>query len=174
MIGVLYYDVFDDYARADEYLSRVLDLVKGMKGNLHSYDWYKLTIKYKQTIRDKFIQKEREEDLQKKKQYLKKLKVVIDHMADLSNLTALTEYVLDKHPPKHISNADVAALKENVLTLLKSGTKTDKRKVVLKLNARYHPDKVDASVHGMKWKVLCEEITKNVNRLYETNVKDIH
>ena len=32
----------------------------------------------------------------------------------------------------------------------------------------YHPDKVDVKEHGMKWKVLCEEIEKILTRKYES------
>ena len=32
----------------------------------------------------------------------------------------------------------------------------------------YHPDKVDVEEHGMKWKVLVEEIEKVLTRKYES------
>ena len=37
------------------------------------------------------------------------------------------------------------------------------RKAFIKLAAYYHLDKVGISIHGEKYKVLCEEIAKQVN-----------
>ena len=40
------------------------------------------------------------------------------------------------------------------------------KKVYIKLSMYYHPDKVDTTVHGRKYQVLCEEIAKVVNARY--------
>lgn len=49
---------------------------------------------------------------------------------------------------------------------MESGTKEFK-KLLLKALAVFHPDKVDEKDHGMKWKVLSEEITKMITSYYE-------
>jgi len=41
------------------------------------------------------------------------------------------------------------------------------KKRLQKAILHYHPDKQDEKEHGMKWKVLCEEITKLFTRRYE-------
>ena len=43
----------------------------------------------------------------------------------------------------------------------------DYKKLLTKALGVYHPDKVDEKVYGMKWKVLCEEITKMLTFHYE-------
>ena len=42
------------------------------------------------------------------------------------------------------------------------------KKALLTAIHHYHPDKQDKEKHGMKWAVLCEEITKLLNAHYET------
>ena len=41
-----------------------------------------------------------------------------------------------------------------------------KKRAYYMLCSYYHPDKIDASQHGMKYKVLCEEISKRVNERF--------
>ena len=42
-------------------------------------------------------------------------------------------------------------------------TKKAKKKAITKVSMYYHPDKVDAAVHGQRFKKLCEEITKRLS-----------
>ena len=39
----------------------------------------------------------------------------------------------------------------------------NERKVCILLSALYHPDEVKEEEHGLKYKVLCEEIVKHIN-----------
>lgn len=41
------------------------------------------------------------------------------------------------------------------------------KKLYCKAIVHYHPDKVDVEKHGLKWKVLSEEITKLLTQHYE-------
>ena len=50
---------------------------------------------------------------------------------------------------------------------LKAMSKKELKKIFQKAVLHYHPDKQDAEVHGMKWKVFCDEITKTLTRVYE-------
>ena len=38
------------------------------------------------------------------------------------------------------------------------------KKACIMLSALYHPDKVNVETHGEKYKVLCEEISKKINK----------
>ena len=40
------------------------------------------------------------------------------------------------------------------------------KRAFAKLLGYYHPDKVDTSIHGEKYRVLCEEIAKRVSARY--------
>ena len=67
-------------------------------------------------------------------------------------LESFVDFLFEEFPPKHKKRA----VKPEVLG-------GDYNKVLITLSAFYHPDKVDAEVHGMKYKVLCEEIVKVIN-----------
>ena len=56
-------------------------------------------------------------------------------------------------PPQHKENCKVLVIDQ----------RNTKKKVYIRLCTYYHPDKVDSSIHGEKYKVLCEEISKRVN-----------
>lgn len=45
--------------------------------------------------------------------------------------------------------------------------RTRLKKTLLTAIQHYHPDKQDVETHGRKWAVLCEEITKTLNKRYE-------
>ena len=44
----------------------------------------------------------------------------------------------------------------------------EKKKVLQKAVLHYHPDKINVEKDGRKWQVLCEEITKEFTRKYES------
>ena len=69
---------------------------------------------------------------------------------------AFVDFLFDKFPPVHKENCEKPDTSE--------GCK--QKKTCLKLSSYYHPDKVDVSIHGEKYKVLCAEITKNINTRY--------
>ena len=41
------------------------------------------------------------------------------------------------------------------------------KKLFQKAVINYHPDKQDEEKYGIKWKILCEEITKYLSAFYE-------
>lgn len=69
-------------------------------------------------------------------------------------------HVIQKLPPKR----DLKLPKKSEL---KKASRKELKKLFLKAVACYHPDKQDIDVHGKKWRVLCQEITKSFTCLYE-------
>ena len=62
-------------------------------------------------------------------------------------------FVFTQLPPKHKSNCKMPVLQ-------------DKKKAFFRLASFYHPDKVDQTVWGAEYKMLCEEISKRFNSRY--------
>ena len=69
------------------------------------------------------------------------------------------KFIYEKYPPKHKSDAKLAEFD--------CDDDKELKKVFQKASIHYHPDKIDVEEHGKKYKVLCEEIGKCVNRMYE-------
>ena len=78
--------------------------------------------------------------------------------AERLNNEDFIDFLFSKFPPKHHSNPKKPEVRSQNLAALK--------KAYCKMSGYYHPDKVDASIHGEKHKVLCEEIAKRVNSRY--------
>ena len=68
------------------------------------------------------------------------------------------DFLFSKFPPKHHSNPKKPEVQSHSPSKLK--------RALAKLLGYYHPDKVDTSIHGEKYKVLCEEIAKRVSARY--------
>ena len=81
-------------------------------------------------------------------------------------LDEFVNFLFENFPPKHKKNAkkpDVASMHDPA----------KKKKVYITLCSYYHPDKIDESKFGLKYKVMCEEVAKVVNEQYGTNMKGI-
>jgi hypothetical protein len=68
-------------------------------------------------------------------------------------------YVYKTYPPLNP--------KHKLGAIPKKPSPKDINKLLQKAVIHYHPDRVDAEVHGMKVKMLMEEITKYLTQLYE-------
>merc|ERR1712076_345492 len=78
----------------------------------------------------------------------------LEGAANLSH-TEFLNYVFEEFPPLH---------KENRKKPQTNGSSREPmQKAFVKLSWYYHPDSVDESIHGEKYKVLCGEITKVIN-----------
>ena len=66
------------------------------------------------------------------------------------------DFLFSTFPPKHKENCRKPEISE----------RSPKKKAYIRLCTYYHPDKVDTSVHGLKYQVLCEEISKRVNERF--------
>lgn len=69
-------------------------------------------------------------------------------------------HVIENIPPKRKFSLPS---KEKVLQM----SQGDLKKIFQKAVVVYHPDKQDVEEYGMKWKVLCAEITKVFTNIYE-------
>ena len=83
---------------------------------------------------------------------------MLDRTADMS-FQELIDFLFKTFPPKHRDNAK----KPEVKDLNNAG---QKKRAYYLLSSYYHPDKVDANKYGMKYKILCEEISKRINAKY--------
>ena len=83
---------------------------------------------------------------------------LLDKMEKLS-LPEFIEFLFKNFPPNHKQNAKKPEMKD-------PSNATQKKRAYYVLCSYYHPDKVDSSEHGLKYKVLCEEISKRVNQWF--------
>ena len=92
------------------------------------------------------------------KSIIKELEKELNQLREASKLSfrPFVDFLFDKFPPVHKENCEKPDTSE--------GCK--QKKTCLKVSSYYHPDKVDVSIHGEKYKVLCAEITKNINTRY--------
>mmetsp|Transcript_21184 Transcript_21184/g.58808 ORF Transcript_21184/g.58808 Transcript_21184/m.58808 type:complete len:460 (-) Transcript_21184:299-1678(-) len=66
---------------------------------------------------------------------------------------AFIEYIYTNHPPKDPSK--------------KLNTKLDVKKQMQKALSHYHPDKQNMLEHGPEWCLICEEVCKEITRMYK-------
>ncbi len=97
--------------------------------------------------------------LQELKPDLKKLEEA--NSTYCGNDTGFIQHIYKTFPPKNKHHKLPAAAK------LEAMDRLEVKKVLQKAVLHYHPDKVDAEKHGIKWKLLCEDITKQFTRRYE-------
>ena len=74
----------------------------------------------------------------------------------MMSLPELIEFLYNNFPVKHRKNVKRPELKD-------PSNRVEKRRVCNILASLYHPDKIQVNEHGLKYKVLCEEITKVIN-----------
>ena len=107
------------------------------------------------------MEKEEEDERKSKDQFLKELVLelkMLDSVAEMS-FQELIEFLFENFPPNHKENAKKPEVKD-------PNNPGEKRRAYFILSSHYHPDKVDANKFGMKYKVLCEEISKRINQKY--------
>ncbi|KAL9988513.1 hypothetical protein ACROYT_G002967 [Oculina patagonica] len=167
-LGVVYDKVLKLTQRAKTYFNHTLQLVESMKPRVFtSHDWYKECIATLQRYQEEVRQRDEEEKRKVREKYLGELsKELEDIKENNTSAIALIKHVYNTYPPKtpsweKPSDDDMAKWDS-----LECGTKEFK-KVLVKALAVFHPDKVDEKEHGMKWKVLSEEITKMITSYYE-------
>ena len=74
----------------------------------------------------------------------------------MMSFSELIEFLYNNFPVKHKKNCKRPELKD-------PSNRVEKRRVCFILASLYHPDKIQVNEHGLKYKVLCEEITKVIN-----------
>ena len=126
--------------------------------------WYKLATETLQRYQAESINIEDEAiRTAERAMYIEELAKELKDIEDAdrgSSPSGLLRYLYVAYPPKGLE-----------CTLESTGLLTEQcnmKKVLLKAIQHYHPDKQDEEAHGRKWKILCEEITKRLNKYYET------
>lgn len=167
-LGVVYDKVLKLTVRAKAYFNHTLQLVESMKPRVFtSHDWYKECITTLQRYQEEVRQRDEEEKRKVREKYLKELS---EELADIkkhnTGSIALIKHVYSKYPPKSSSWEKPSDDDMAKWDSLEKGTK-EYKKLLVKALAVFHPDKVNEKEHGMKWKVLSEEITKMITHYYE-------
>ena len=122
-------------------------------------EWFKVCSSSLQRLQLESMHRDDEAHQAERQKYLDELKSELKELQlENKGLACLLRFVYKKFPPKNpqhrLDEADLAD--------------SSKRKhVLLKAIQHYHPDKQNRDDHGTKWVVLCEEITKFLNRRYE-------
>ena len=116
--------------------------------------WYKEATELLEFMKHK-------DDGKSKAEIVESLSAEIKMLDDAANLSLreLIDFLFKNFPPKHKQNPKKPELKE-------SSDARQKKKAYYVLSSYYHPDKVDTKQHGLKYKVLCEEIAKRINQRF--------
>lgn len=120
-------------------------------------EWYKeCATGLAEIQKDSVLEEEKRKDEERQKiiKLLKKeLEELNQHTQDSNKLL---KFVYKRFPPKN---------PEHVLA---EGYENKMKKSLCKAIQHYHPDKINVKEYGIKWKVLCEEITKRLTNKYES------
>ena len=140
----------------------VLDIALS-QGYTREKSYQEAQARYKDLRRkeDQKVEEEEEEERKSRDQFMKELLPelkMLDSAAGQS-FQEMIEFLFKNFPPKHREKAKKPEVKD-------PNNAGEKRRAYFILCTNYHPDKVDASKYGMKWKVLCDEITKRINQVY--------
>lgn len=168
-LGVVYDKVLKLTHRAKDYFNHTMQLVESMKPRVFtSCDWYKECVTTLQRYQEEVRQRDEEEERKVRAKYLEELKEELEDIKkNNTSAVALIKHVYTSYPPKSSSWEKPADNEMTKWDSLERGTK-DYKKLLVKALAVFHPDKVDDKEHGMKWKVLSEEITKMITNYYES------
>ncbi|KAH3716913.1 hypothetical protein DPMN_059646 [Dreissena polymorpha] len=178
-IGRVYDRVLKLKQRAKDYYKLAVELAHAMSPRtfvregriilvtkLHKYsipDWYIEATQVLAKYQSETVQAEETRQNIEKAEILKELTGEMKQLKELENKdnTEFLTFIYKTFPPK----------KENQCLVLPTSKDDDWRNKMKKSMQtaviHYHPDSVDEKMHGKKWKVLCEEITKCCTRRYE-------
>ena len=165
-IGILYHKVLMQKNKAKEVLMKVLLLAQSLQPrNLSGEKWFRdassIISEYQKEQKQK-EEKEWEESRKKHLDNLKpKLKTLKENMDKLS-IQKILVWLYTDHAPTHgvkKFEVDIAQISKAPGDALK--------KLLAKAIVYYHPDKIDTEVHGVEYKVWCEEIVKYLTSKYE-------
>jgi hypothetical protein len=160
-IGCLLYTVLKNEERANELLNLSINLGMSLHPkNVHNERWYRKAYKFLEEIRQNKLKREHEENKKAREQFFDEIKPDVDKFKPYEDKgwEEFVKYVLKTHPPTAIGEF-------NIETEL---SKEDKKanKILVKVIAFYHPDKVLNT--EQKKKILFEEICKVLNNFYST------
>jgi len=170
-IARVYLKVFKDgvhKTRAKEYLKEVLDLSGTLERNMYTFTWFTDASQMLQDLQDEVRKVEEEKWNNHRKIYLEQLKVELKKNGEKNSATHIDyiKFVLAEFPPKHRPETEWTKYKTGVKDPVCGDSMTEMKKTMMKLVTIYHPDRVQADVHGEKYLVLCEELTKSLTYRY--------
>jgi hypothetical protein len=166
-LGMVYKDVLKINSAAKSSFSRCMELAKTlMPRNLHGIPWFDKAAAALEAYQAENAHR-CDADAQKEKQpFLNELKPELNAFKDKADegAAALLEHIYRAHPPVTGDVRDASA---------------DLKKQVLNAIRHYHPDRASKtrstdtrSAHeAKKWAVLCEEITKELNGIWDKQFK---
>ena len=163
-LGKVYHEVLKQKTRAKEMFMLVVHLGSTLQPrNLSQEEWYRYSTTILAEYQLKEQQKEEEEWQNSRQRYLDKMQVKLNELQVKSVMSAqkFLVWLYKTHPPQHTKTFDVN-LKE-----IEKATAEQCNKLLAKAIVFYHPDKIDAKVFGMEYKVFSEEITKYLTSKYE-------
>ena len=167
-LGVVYDKVLKITGRAKAYFTKCLELVEALKPRTFFLDkWYKDCTATLKRYQDEARARDEEERQKSRAKFIEDL---ADELKDLkdhnSGAISFIKHLYVNYPPKISSwvKPGEEDMKKWDSLVIRS---KEYKKLVLKVLAFYHPDKVDEKEHGKKWKILCEEITKMLNLHFE-------
>ncbi|XP_052246457.1 uncharacterized protein LOC127855118 [Dreissena polymorpha] len=163
-IGRVYDRVLKLKQRAKDYYKLAVELAHAMSPRTFvREDWYIEATQVLAKYQSETVQAEETRQNIEKAEILKELTGEMKQLKELENKdnTEFLTFIYKTFPPK----------KENQCLVLPTSKDDDWRNKMKKSMQtaviHYHPDSVDEKMHGKKWKVLCEEITKCCTRRYE-------
>ena len=174
-LGVVYDKVLKLTLRAKQYFTHSFELAESLKPRIFtSLEWYKDCTAALKRYQDEARRRDEQERQKVRASFLEALSEELDDLrAHKLEAIPLIKHLYTKYPPKITTWKKPSDEEIKKWGSVESESK-DYKKILLKALSVYHPDKVDENLYGMKWKVLCEEITKMLNFHYERtkNISD--
>ena len=166
MEGKIYQNLLFNENKARNCYREVMDIALAQGYVLET--WFLEAQDLYQHLRVKLDKVDEEKVQNSRAEIMEKLKPEMEKLAEAKNmlLDEFVNFLFENFPPKHKKNAKKPSV-ENMHDPAK------KKKIYITLCSYYHPDKIDESKFGLKYKVMCEEVAKVVNERYGANVKGI-
>lgn len=154
--------------KAKTFYMRVMHLTEAAKPKVFTSDqWYKDCVASLKVMQDEAREQDGEAQEEIKKRLRKEMEKELNDIEAAKTTggpTELLRHIYSKHPPKN-KPFKLADLKE--LDGWDDKSKSEKKKILLKAMADYHPDKNPKDKHGEKWHFLAQEITKSITSFHE-------
>lgn len=146
-IGRVYSKVLNLPTHSQIFFKRCIDLALTMRPRvLYDKDWYQLAEESLRKYQEERVRRDDREDSQRKAGIRAEIKDELEKLEEIAKISDLQEFsdaLLKAFPPKR----DMGKSTKRMYSLL----------------ICYSPDKQESEVHGERWTVLCEEITKKLN-----------
>ena len=160
--GKIYQELLEKEVKARNCYKEVIDIAL-CQGYINEKSYEEGQALYKELRReeDEKVEKEEEEERKSRDQIMTELVPELKELDSVAgqSFQEMIEFLFKTFPPKHKENAKKPEVKD-------ANNAGEKRRAYFILCAHYHPDKVDVSKYGMKYKILCEEISKRINEKY--------